>query len=93
MLTNGNSVSKIGTFEDEVGLSQVMIAIDPTKANSVELTDKIVNDIIADVKSSQPVQDGKSVLYPGERTLQAIQDNMEHGIPVIDEIWDSVLAM
>ncbi len=29
VLTNGNSVSRIGTFGDEVGLSQIMIAIDP----------------------------------------------------------------
>lgn len=93
VLTNGNSVSKIGTFGDEVGLSQVMIAIDPSKANSAELTDEIVDGIIADVKSSRPAEEGKSVLYPGERALQAMKDNMEQGIPVIEEIWESVLAM
>ena len=93
VLTNGNSVSKIGTFGDEVGLSQVMIAIDPSKANSAQLTDEIVDSIIADVKSSRPAEEGKSVLYPGERALQAMKDNMEQGIPVIEEIWESVLAM
>ena len=93
VLTNGNSVSRIGTFGDEVGLSQVMIAIDPSKANSAQLTDEIVDSIIADVKSSQPAEEGKSVLYPGERALQAMKDNMEQGIPVIKEIWESVLAM
>ena len=29
VLSAGNSVQKIGTFGDEVGLTQVMIAIDP----------------------------------------------------------------
>ncbi len=93
VLTNGNSVHKIGTFGDEVGLSQIMIAIDPSRANSTELTDQIVNDIIADIKSSEPIQEGGDVLYPGEPETTTIQDNKENGIPVIEEVWESVLAM
>lgn len=34
VLTNGNSVQKIGTFGDEIGLTQIMIAVDPT--NSIQ---------------------------------------------------------
>lgn len=93
VLTNGNSVNKIGTFGDEIGLSQIMIAIDPSKANTTELTDSIVNDIIADVKSSEPIQEGGKVLYPGEPETTTIQDNKENGIPVIEEVWESILAM
>ena len=93
VLTNGNSVHKIGTFGDEVGLSQVMIAIDPSKANSTELTDSIVNDIIADIKSSEPIEEGGKVMYPGEPETTTIQDNKANGIPVIEEVWESVLAM
>ena len=93
VLTNGNSVQTIGTFEDEVGLTQVMIAIDPTKANSVELTDEIVDQIVADVKSSEPVEEGRDVLYPGEPEALTIQDNLANGIPVIEEKWNQVLAM
>lgn len=93
VLSNGNSVHTIGTFGDEVGLTQIMIAIDPSKANSTELTDQIVNDIIADIKSSEPAQEGGKVLYPGEPETLTIQDNMENGIPVIEEKWNQVLAM
>ena len=93
VLTNGNSVQTIGTFGDEVGLTQVMIAIDPTKANSVELTDEIVDQIVADVKSSEPVEEGRDVLYPGEPEALTIQDNLANGIPVIEEKWNQVLAM
>ena len=64
VLSNGNSVQKIGTFGDEVGLTQIMIAIDPTKGNSVELTDEIVNNIVADVKSSIPVKRRRRSLLP-----------------------------
>ena len=93
VLTNGNSVQTIGTFGDEVGLTQVMIAIDPTKANSVELTDEIVDQIVADVKSSEPVEEGRDVLYPGEPEALTIQDNLANGIPVIEEKWNQVLAI
>ncbi len=93
VLTNGNSVQTIGTFDDEVGLSQIMIAIDPTKGNTPEVTEKIVNDIIADVKSSVPVKEGVEVMYPGEPEAKNIADNMANGIPVVEEVWNQILAM
>ena len=93
ILSNGNSVHKIGTFGDEVGLTQIMIAIDPGKANSTELTDQIVNDIINDVKTSVPEKEGGQVYYPGELALKNMRENMELGIPVIEEKWNQVLAM
>ncbi len=93
VLTNGNAVSDIGKFSDEIGLSQVMIAIDPSRMNSAELTDAIVDRILADLKTSEPLEEGKPVLYPGERVAKAVKENMELGIPAIEEVWDKVLAM
>ena len=49
VLTNANSVAKIGTFGDEIGLTQIMIAIDPTKFQSAAETDAIVDAIAADL--------------------------------------------
>lgn len=43
VLTNANSVAKIGTFGDEIGLTQIMIAIDPTKFQTAAETDAIVD--------------------------------------------------
>ncbi len=93
VLSNGNSVRTIGTFGDEVGLTQIMIAIDPGKANTVELTDQIVDDIVGDVKASIPEKEGGQVYYPGELELKSIRENMELGVPVIQEKWEQVLAM
>jgi len=90
ILTNANSVADIGTFGDEVGLTQIMIAIDPSKANSAEATDSIVDRIISDVKSSEPVTEGGEVFYPGERELKTRRENLEKGIPVIDEVWEKI---
>ena len=93
VLSNGNSVQTIGTFGDEIGLTQVMIAIDPAKMNPTELTDQIVTDIVKDVKASVPEKEGGEVYYPGELELKNIKENREQGIPVIEEKWNEVLAM
>ena len=77
VLTNGNSVSRIGTFGDEVGLSQIMIAIDPLRFNTPEETDSIVDEILADIKSSEPTR----------------ETNTRDGIPVIDEVWETLNSL
>ncbi len=45
ILTGANSVATIGTFGDEVGLTQIMIAIDPAKFQSADLTDAVIDAI------------------------------------------------
>lgn len=93
VLTNGNSVAKIGTFGDEVGLSQIMIAIDPHKLGNAAETDRIAAELIADLKSSTPAQDGGTVYYPGELELNTRKQNQEQGIPVIEDVWNKILSL
>ena len=92
VLTDANSVQKIGTFGDEIGLSQIMIAIDPEKFQGKEVTDRIVDTLIEDIHSSEPIREGGKVFYPGEIELQTRRDNLENGIPVIDEKWEELKA-
>ena len=93
VLTNANSVAKIGTFGDEIGLTQIMIAIDPSKFQDASVTDSIVNAIAADVMSSEPVEEGGEVRCPGMGEHRSRRDNLENGIPVAEEKWNQVLAM
>lgn len=93
VLSGGNAVHTIGSFGDEVGLSQIMIAKDPSKTNTAQETDDIVNSIIDDIKASEPIEEGCSVLYPGEPEALTIEDNLKNGIPVIEEKWNQVLNM
>lgn len=93
VLTDANSVAKIGTFGDEVGLSQIMIAIDPAKGNTAQQTDAIINDILADIKASEPAEAGGTVYYPGEMELLTRRKNLADGIPVIDEVWEKISAL
>lgn len=90
ILTNGNSVCKIGTFGDEVGLSQVMIAIDPSKFQTPEETDRIIDAIVADIHTSVPVDEGRPVVCPNEIELRTRRDNQENGIPVDDGKWAEI---
>ena len=64
-----------------------------SKFNTTEETDAIVDEILADVKSSQPVEENGEVYYPGELELKNIRENKEKGIPVVEEVWESVLKM
>ena len=93
ILSGGNSVADVGSFGDEVGVTQIMIAIDPAKFNTAEETDAIAQRILEDVKASEPIAEGGEVFYPGERSYKSMRDNMENGIPVVEEIWNSVLNM
>lgn len=45
------------------------------------------------MKASVPAQEGGEVFYPGEMELARIRENREQGIPVIEEVWQRVLAM
>ena len=90
VLTNANSVKKIGTFQAETGLSQVMIVIDPSKFNTPEETDAIADEILADIKASVPMEEGKDVRYPGEREMKTREENLRDGIPFIDEVWEKI---
>ena len=93
ILSGGNSVADVGSFGEEVGLTQIMIAIDPTKFNTAEETDAIAQRILDDLKASEPVNEGGEICYPGERSFRSMRENMENGIPVVEEIWNDVLKM
>ena len=93
ILTGANSVATIGTFGDEVGLTQIMIAIDPAKFQSADLTDAVIDAIAADVASSEPAEPGREVRCPGMGEHRSRKENMELGIPVAEEKWAEVLAM
>lgn len=93
VLSQGNSTTTIGTFEEEVGVTQIMIAIDPEKFSAPDLTEQIVKNIIDDLHTSEPITEGQPVRYPGEREFKTRQENTANGIPVLEEKWQELLAL
>ncbi len=94
LLAGGNTVGDIGeSLSEETGLSQVMIAIDPTKLSSRRQVDDVVDRVIAQLKSSEPAEEGGRISYPGESSYARRQENLEKGIPVVDEIWNAITKL
>lgn len=52
-----------------------------------------MDEILADIKASQPAETGGEIFYPGEIELNTRQENLANGIPVIDEVWQTILAL
>ena len=76
-LAGGRATHEIGADpEQETGLSQVFIAIDPASLEGVAI-DRVADAVVASVQAR----------YPGERTLAARRQHLQQGIEVDDEAW------
>lgn len=87
VLSEGNTVGDITKSGNEIAISQVFLCI-----YKEDLKESIINDILSFTKSSAPVKNGR-IQYPGEGTLLTRKENLEKGIPVVEEIWKKVLLM
>ncbi|WP_298837047.1 3-dehydro-L-gulonate 2-dehydrogenase [Clostridium sp.] len=95
ILSGGNSSYEVGKIDGvaEYKLSQIFIAIDPSKATDSEFIKVAVNEVIKDIKDSQRVDENRGIFYPGERTLNTRNKNLEEGIPVDENIWKTIENM
>ncbi len=93
VLSGGNTVKDIGALEDEHQLSQIFIAVDPTKMSTKGFADQVINETLDYIKNSEPVNDEGQIFYPGEREYTTRIKNRAEGIPVIDEVWEKIQAL
>ncbi|MCI8465590.1 MAG: 3-dehydro-L-gulonate 2-dehydrogenase [Lachnospiraceae bacterium] len=94
VLSGQNSVTDIGRkYTEEVGLSQVLIAIDPECVNTKALTDQIIDTVVADIKASTPEREGGVIFYPGEIEINTREDHRKNGIPVLEEVWEKIQSL
>ena len=93
VLSGGKTVTESGKkYQDEVGLSQLFIAIRPDKFQDPAVSDGAIARVVEDIKNSVPAGEG-GVSYPGERTLATRRRNLERGIPVLDEVWERIQGL
>ena len=94
VLSGGNTVTDIGRkYTEEIGLSQVMIAVDAGKMQTPAITDEITSRVIDDIKTATPSKPGGKILYPGEMEYETRQKNLAGGIPVLEEVWAQIEAL
>jgi 3-dehydro-L-gulonate 2-dehydrogenase len=90
VLSGGLSTAEIGKNEDEYGVSQVFIAIDPRKLINYPAIQDTVEATLNDLKNSILIHEQSPVRYPGEKVLQIRQENLGRGIPVDKRIWEEI---
>lgn len=81
LLSGGRATHDIpANPEQESGVSQVFIALDPAPLAAAGEMPAVVDAILAST----------GVRYPGERTLETRRRNMQEGVPVDPAVWQLV---
>ncbi len=93
ILSGGWATHEISKEKVEYGLSQVFIAIDISKLGSSSAITQVLEDIIQDYHQSETIDGSRKIVYPGERVLQTRRQNLQHGIPVIKQVWEEILSL
>ena len=91
LLSGGNSTRDISFLPDEIGLSQVFMAIDNRKINSDEFSERLISDTLSFIESSEPIS--KPVRYPGKGSLDYRRRQLENGIEVDDGVYNTIVAL
>jgi 3-dehydro-L-gulonate 2-dehydrogenase len=92
LLSGGFPVVDISKQNVENNLSQVFIAINLAKLKNFNSIPTLLQHIIDDYHQSIPDKNS-NVLYPGERVLSVREENTRNGIPVIQKVWDDIMAL
>lgn len=91
-LSGGQASFQIAKGPDETNMSQIFVAIDLATSGSSN-AGALVEAILADVRSAEPLSPERPVTVPGERTLGRRRASENSGIPVDSEILAQVRAL
>jgi len=72
---------------EEVGQSQVFVAIAPQAVASMEELSRVAQGAIDGLHAAEPVEAGRPARYPGEGTLRARAESLRLGVGVDDGAW------
>lgn len=89
-LAGGCTTRMIGEFPAETGLSQVFLAISLKHMPDKDKLLAQIDDTLADIQTSVPVDNGGVVYYPGQNRVKTREENKKCGIPVDEAIWKTV---
>ena len=93
VLSGGRNVHKIGELPQEAELCQLFMMINMDAFGDREAMLDKIDDTLNYVAASHPAAEGIKVRWPGQGMKRTRDDNMANGIPVDEEIWNSVLKM
>lgn len=95
LISGGLSTRGIDRLQPEkgvsgYGISQVFIAIDIHQISGAEFVEQTVNHAVEYLHQAELAEDSEGVYYPGEKTIRTRKENLEKGIPVDENIWNTV---
>lgn len=93
VLSGGLSTKDITSQQSEHAVSQVFIAIDPSKLHHSSAINATIQGIVDDYHRSLPISQQHTITYPGERVLATRHRNLQDGIPVLQSIWNTILNL
>jgi 3-dehydro-L-gulonate 2-dehydrogenase len=77
----------------ETGLSQMFVALNPGALGDAARMDQIADEVVESLHRSGPVDEEKTVRYPGEKTLRLREENRRLGLPVEEAVWEEIARM
>jgi 3-dehydro-L-gulonate 2-dehydrogenase len=94
MLADGRATNEIPADPlQEVGQSQVFIALAPSALTSMDELDRIAAGAVEALHAARPVVRGQVARYPGEGTLRIREESMRLGVAVDDAAWKALLQL
>jgi 3-dehydro-L-gulonate 2-dehydrogenase len=93
LLSGGLATHEISNKKTEYSLSQVFIAIDISKLGTQSAITTVIENILNDYQQSIKADDKNNIVYPGQRVLETRKQNLQHGIPVLKEVWQAIVAL
>jgi 3-dehydro-L-gulonate 2-dehydrogenase len=91
MLADGRATHEIPADAlQEVGQSQIFIALAPSALSSREELDRIAAGAIDFLHAAAPIEPGRAARYPGEGTLRIREENLRLGVAVDDAAWNAL---
>ncbi len=92
-LSSGKSTYDLRIDKNDAGISQVFIAINPSVYAGEEYAEAYVENMSEYIKTSEKKPEVEEIFYPGERTARERETNMQEGIPVNQEMWETLLKL
>lgn len=94
MLSGGRATHELPRDPaQEACVSQIFLAIDPANLASATELERIVEGILASLRTATPIDPAHPIRYPGEETLRLREENMRLGVPVDEQRWDWLLRL
>lgn len=91
MLADGRATYEIPADPlQEVGQSQIFIAMAPSALTAIEELDRIAAGAIDLLHAATPIEPGRIARYPGEGTLRIREESMRLGVAVDDAAWNAL---